>query len=103
MTSFTCFVNNIPNEESITVTRGNSRQPVIIILKPSGVVEKHHLNFDAVYDVNTSGLHAIRITFTPKCGDAAKYFCESSGMSTATDIYVLSESFMLSTHLNRML
>ena len=88
-TSFTCFVNNVPNGESITVTRGNTSEPVITI-NTSGDVEIHISHFEAVDDVDKSGLHAVRVTFTGQCGDSAKYFCKSSGMSTAADIYVLS-------------
>lgn len=71
------------------MTRGNTKEPVITIYT-SGDVEKHISNFDVVDNVDTQGLHVIRINFTSQCGDAAKYFCEHSGMSTATDIYVLS-------------
>lgn len=90
MTSFTCFVNNVPNGESIAVTRGNMNEPVTTI-STSGDVEIHISGFDVIDDVETSGVHIIRIKFTSQCGDAAKYFCESSGISTTTDIYVLSK------------
>lgn len=91
MTSFVCFVNNVPHTESITVTRGNMNEPVIIV-NANGDVEKHISYFDAFDESDTLGTHAIRISFMAHCGDAAKYYCESSGMINATDIYVLGNS-----------
>lgn len=82
-------MNNVPSGESIRVTRGNTNEPVITI-NTGGDVEKHISKFDVVDNVDAPGTHVIRMNFTAQCGDAAKYFCGTAGMSTATDIYVLS-------------
>ena len=91
MTSFVCFVHNVPHTESITVTRGNMSEPVITV-NANGDVEKHISSFEAVDESDTLGTRVIRISFMAHCEDAAKYYCESAGMINATDIYVLGNS-----------
>ena len=89
-TSFTCLVENIPNGETINVTRGDMKEPVVTVYT-NGTSVSHLSNFMVTHEVS-AGTHTVGINFTAKCDDAAQYYCESFGSITATDISIQSNN-----------
>ena len=87
-TSFTCLVENINNVETIAVTRGDMKEPVVTVYA-NGTSVSHLSHFSVTYE-ESAGMHTVGISFTAKCDDEAQYYCESFGSITAIDVSVQS-------------
>ena len=89
-TSFTCLVVNIPNDETIDITRGDHKEPIVTVYT-NGTSVSYLSNFMVTHE-ESAGTHTVGINFTAKCDDEAQYYCESFGSITATNISVQSNN-----------
>ena len=83
-------MENIPSNETIDVTRGGMKEPVVTVYT-NGTSVSHLSNFMVTHE-ESAGMHIVGINFTAKCDDEAQYYCESFGSITATNISIQSNN-----------